>query len=275
MSKKTFPSKIGTNTPVESCVIFVHGFAGSISTWDMFSNHLVNQWTSPDSFGLEYDIHTIESTLPILGFAKRFLFGGPGIEILANSFNTTINEVCKEYKNVIIVAHSMGGLIARQYLVDVVKKTKEVGKIRALITYATPHKGSKIASLTKSLGLIYYNFPFYFIREQVVQMCRTDSEFIIKLNKDWDSLLIEKKIDFKRVIGERDFVVDRESAALNFSLYDSIANKGHLNIIKPTRPKDPAFLVTFNYLKDFRSKLEKSKEIEELNELTAEEESDE
>ncbi|MDB5285771.1 MAG: hypothetical protein JWR05_720 [Mucilaginibacter sp.] len=274
---ETLPSKVGNREPVESCVIFIHGFAGSKSTWNTFSNHLFNQWTLDDSFGLEYDVHTIESDNPHIARFKQCFFGGPPIDVLSNSLNTTINEICRDYKNVIIIAHSMGGLIARQYLVDLVKNTKNVGKIRALITYATPHKGSALASWYKLLGLKFFVLPFYFITKQVVQMCRYDSSFIDKLNKDWDFLRIDSRIDFKRIVGERDFIVDRESAALTlgFSLYDSIANKGHFDIIRPKNHDDRAFMITYNYLKDFRSNLERSAENAELDILTLEEQEDE
>jgi pimeloyl-ACP methyl ester carboxylesterase len=271
LKKVNLPRRIGKNEPIESCVIFVHGLAGNLKTWEVFANHLAGQWIYDESFGLEYDLYTIDSSLPVVGFFKRLLMGGPAIEILADSLYTTINEVCKEYTNVIIVAHSMGGLIARQYLVNLVKRTKEVGKIKGLITYATPHKGSNIASWYKLLGLHYFDFPFGFASQQIVQMCRHESSFISVLNREWDTLGIEQKIDFRRVVGERDFVVDRESASLGIKLYDSISNKGHFSIIKPLYDKDPAFLITFNYLKDFKKNLEKKIENEELDLLTQEE----
>ncbi len=267
ISKKSYPSQIGTHEPVESCIIFVHGFAGGISTWKTFAKHLKKQWIYEDSFGIEYDQYTVGFNFPLFTTIGRAIAGGPKLEILATSFNTVINEVCNEYKNVIIIAHSMGGLIARQYLVDVMKRNKDVGKIKALITYASPHKGSLIATFYKSLPLKYF-FPFRYMSEQVVQMCRIQSDFIYKLNKDWDKLRIEKKIDFRRVIGERDGIVDRESGALELSLFDSISNKGHFNIIKPSKSKDPAFMVTFNYLRDFRINQERKVENEELNELS-------
>ena len=270
-NKVNLPSRIGKNEPIESCVIFVHGLAGSTKTWEAFSSHLAKQWIYDESFGLEYDLYTIDSKIPIYGFLKRWLLAGPKIEVLANSFNTVINEVCKEYTNVIIVAHSMGGLVARQYLVDLVKRTKEVGKVKGLITYATPHKGSNIATLYKNIGLSYFDIPFGLLSRQVVQMCREESDFIRQLNMDWDALRIDQKIDFRSVVGERDFIVDSESASLGISLYDSISNKDHFNIIKPVVAKDPAFMITFNYLKDFKRNLERKAEIEELNILAEEE----
>jgi pimeloyl-ACP methyl ester carboxylesterase len=269
--KVELPSQIGSSEPIDSCVIFVHGLAGNKATWRKFSTHLLNHWISNDSFGLEYDLYTLESRIPIWSVIKRWIWAGPDINTLALSFNTVINEVCKEYKNVIIVAHSMGGLVARQYLVNLVKQTKNVGKIRGLITYATPHKGSNIATLYRNLGLHYVDFPLYYISRQIIQMCSDDSDFIIQLNKDWNRLRIEDKISFRRVVGERDFVVDSESASMGIPLYDSISNRDHFNIIKPNSPKDPAFLVTFNFLKDFRKNLEIEQEIEELNQLAIDE----
>lgn len=267
-------SRIGTNEPVDSCVIFIHGIAGGISSWDTFTKQLENRWNTPDSFGVEYDEYTIEVNFN--GFINKILkifSGGPGIELLSGSFKTTIEHVCRDYDNIIIVAHSMGGLIARKYIVDLVKKTKNIGKIKALITYATPHHGSRLASLYKKLFLRYLFFPICLSSTQIYGMCRSDSPFIIQLNKDWDALRIDTKLDFWKVLGLRDWVVDRESAAFNTDdpFCFPVSNKGHLNIISPKSPKDPAFMVTYNYLKNFKLELEKKIELEELEQLDEDE----
>lgn len=281
--KKINPSQIGQDEPVVSCVLFVHGLAGGIFTWRTFSHHLVSQWHSSDSFGIEYDQYTVDFSIPVVGFIleylpwvgtfKKAILGGPDLNILAQSLDTVVNQVCAKYENVIIVAHSMGGLIARQYLVNNVKATKTTGKVRGLITYATLHHGSLIASYFKAYQLKYLFFPLYSISKQIHQMCRINSPFLDKLNSDWETLRMGKRVDFHRVVGERDPYVDRDSAAYEWGdpFWNSASNKNHFNIIEPKTPNDPAFMVTFNYLMGFKNKLEEEMEQEELDSIEDEE----
>lgn len=267
------PTKIGEEDP-DSVVLFVHGLGGSYWTWNKFSTHLKQNWNELETFDLEYDDY-YESQgfffstpfIRILGKLWSVTFG-PGIESLSRHLKTVIDQTCKEYKHVIIVAHSMGGIVARKYILDTLRETKTVGKTKALITYATPHHGSILANYyliaVNILGLRIKRF-----RSKQIDNLSRKSSFLSELNKSWSELGVEGKIDFKRVVGQRDGVVDAESSAFRFDPNVSeVANKGHFSIIRPKKiGKDAAFYVTFNYLKDFGNKLEmeadKDKEYED------------
>ena len=267
--KRLEPSTIGLDLPPESCVVFIHGLVGSTTTWNRFVYFLTRHWVSNDSFGLEYYQYSVELTLPLfLDAILKAVVGGPSIDDLAKGLKTVIDEECKEYENVILIAHSMGGLIARQYLVDVMKLDKKVGKTKALITYASPHRGSAFATWYRIFGR-YILFPFYLSSKQVVQMCRIKSDFLEKLNADWASLRIEKRIDFTRVVGLTDWVVDKKSAALKWNdpQVKHIPNKGHFSVLNPRNEQDTAFAIMFGYLKDFKATLEKRNEKDELDAL--------
>jgi esterase/lipase len=267
------PSIIGQERP-DAAVLFVHGLGGSYWTWNKFSVHLEAEWKEADSFGLEYDEFYQNQgffyTTPVLrSFTKLWkIFTGPGIENLSDHLRTVIKEVCDEYENVIIVAHSMGGLVARKYIVNELQETKTVGKVKALITYATPHQGS----IWSNYFMIACNFMFFILNyspktKQISQLSKNNS-FINQLNTSWSNLRVEDKIDFKRVVGLVDWVVDIESSSFkNDPNVSAIANKNHFTIIKPVRHKDPAFMVTYNYLKRFRLNMEQKTEREEETEF--------
>ena len=152
LKESPLPSIIGNDERPDSVVLFVHGLGGNYWTWNVFANRLKTEWIEADTFGLEYDEYYqtqgFLNKIPILRnfIMMRQIIRGPGIEILSVHLKTIIEEVCDEYKNVVIVAHSMGGLVARKYILNLLKETKKVGKIKGLITYATPHKGSKWAN---------------------------------------------------------------------------------------------------------------------------------
>ncbi len=292
----------------DSAVLFIHGLAGSYWTWELFSHHLKTTWNESDSFGLEYEEYYPERSLiyrvPVLEYVARFfqVLIGPDIFTLAGTMESSLGIVCKNYKNVVIVTHSMGGLIARKFIVEYLKKHNDVGKVRGLITYATPHLGSKTANRVSHIGavivhalnlamlvfgvaliVIAFSISWFLgmcslllaiifrkririnLAKQVFQL-KKGNEFIRTLNKDWRDLNVEGRIDFKRVVGLQDWVVDVESSTfIDDDNVIKVANKGHFSIIKPTRPKDKAFQVTYEYLKSFRSELERKMELEEYD----------
>jgi len=266
--KNSAPSSIGEDSP-NTAVLFVHGLGGSYDTWYPFSNHLKSKWKEADSFGLEYDQYygsqKFFSRIPYVRIIPKIrkILKGHSIDELSQHFKTAIGALCEEYEHVIIVAHSMGGLVARKYLVTLIKETKTIGKVKALITYATPHHGSIYANYY----LIFcYQFLRYFIKDskQLTQLSKGD-DFIKTLNLDWSNLRIDDKIDFKRVIGLDDWLVDAESSAYkNDPNVERVAGKDHFTLIRPAkhRNKDDALMITYNYLKNFKKNMELKTEAE-------------
>ena len=104
----------------------------------------------------------------------------------------------------------MGGLVARKCIIDLLEKEKSLGKIKALITYATPHRGSKWAN--RYLSLCYHGLRYFFKdSEQISQLAET-GEFITELNNDWSKYKVDDKIDYYRIAGLADWVVNVDSS---------------------------------------------------------------
>lgn len=266
-SRKMSPGAIGEDS-CNTAVLFVHGLGGSYWTWNKFSIHLKKYWKEKDSFALEYDEYYVNQgiihKIPFLNFFQKLwkILRGPDISQLSQHLKTVVNQVCHDYENVIIIAHSMGGLIARKYIVDMLTETHSVGKVKALITYATPHQGSIWANYY--LIVCAYFFEKFIRNSKQVAELSNRNDFITNLNKMWSDLRVEDKLNFIRVVGLDDWVVDPNSAAYKADAnVCRIAGKNHFNIIKPSRIKDPAFMVTYNYLKDFRNTLENKAENDE------------
>jgi triacylglycerol esterase/lipase EstA (alpha/beta hydrolase family) len=262
------PNFIGSDNS-DSVVLFIHGLGGSHNTWRDFSNHLKSEWKEKDSFNLEYDEYYSKSSI---FFLRRFIniikiIKGEDIDILSKHLKTVIEENCESYENIIIIAHSMGGLIARRYIIDKIKNDKELGKLKGLITYATPHQGSILAnyfSFVVKNPLPNFLNPFRLFASKQIYSLAKNSPFLETLDKEWSTYKIDDRIDFKRVVGADDSVVDISSSTyVDNEKVSFVTNKGHLNIIKPSKIiTDAAFMVTYNYLKNFRSILEKKIEFE-------------
>ncbi|WP_288790930.1 hypothetical protein [uncultured Elizabethkingia sp.] len=255
----------------ETAVVFVHGLGGAYTTWNKFANTLHKEWIESDSFHLKYDhYYNMEKEIPVFSFfAKSFL--GKGIEQLSKHLDSFIKTTCRYCKNIILVCHSMGGLVARKYIVDLLNQERDLGKIKALITYATPHLGSSWANRAKAIlykPLSIFRFTSLRLLTQVNDLSK-NSKLIKSVNEDWTKLGVSSKIDFLRVLGYADIIVNENSAKYEEDIENvfQFANKDHFNIIKPTlNNQDGALYVTYNYLKDFNKKIQE--EIEMTEEYT-------
>ena len=121
MGELKLPKQIG-KPPVENAIVFIHGLNGNEYTWKKFSECLDTSWNVSDCYDLEYECYTAElgliNNVPVIRDIYRGLKGGPKVVELSNHLSNSIDEICRYHKRVILVAHSMGGLIARQYLID-------------------------------------------------------------------------------------------------------------------------------------------------------------
>ncbi|WP_312394427.1 alpha/beta fold hydrolase [Chryseobacterium sp.] len=232
-------------------IVFIHGLGGSKNTFKKFSEYLSENWR------LDFGFMTL-----FFSYYKA-LFDNKVIRILfllfpsfiiksiwskrndynADQLDKYIDNECKNCNNIIIVAHSMGGLVARQYLVNCRKSQKDIRKIKMLITYGTPHKGSHIASLLSINNIPgardIYNFfseKFnYRISPQIGDLAELN-KFIVKLNEEWRDYDLERKLLFIRVIGTTDKFVRAESGHLHEKDLENIYRfeYGHSKLIKPS-----------------------------------------
>jgi len=116
--------------PKDSAVIFIHGMTGDLTHWDSVIGRL-----SAD-FKKRHDVYVYQ-----YNWKDSIMTNG---RILLDSVQAA------GLTNPIIVAHSMGGLVARAYI------TKG-GPLATLVALGTPHMGSPLATLVKLLCFI--NFP--------------------------------------------------------------------------------------------------------------------
>jgi pimeloyl-ACP methyl ester carboxylesterase len=101
-----------------------------------------------------------------------------GIEAYAGELEHDVELVmkCTDAKKVIIIAHSMGGLVSRKYMADYGDKDVE-----KLITLATPHYGFNAFTRSEIIIMIFEAFTG---RTYEVEQMFPDSEFLKKLDKD-------------------------------------------------------------------------------------------
>jgi len=114
-------------------LMLVHGWNGGESTWPKPERLIALEQK------LQRDIHLFTYRTGI--FSNRY----PPLEVLEEQFNDYI----KAYKEVDVIAHSMGGLLVRHYL----SHHKDTS-IRRVVFLATPHFGTNAAQVLMRLGSI-------------------------------------------------------------------------------------------------------------------------
>lgn len=150
-------------------VVFIHGFRGSDDTWinhaggsflslldedpqvakhcDLISFDYYSKITEAFDGIVMREISNLLSRVPLVGGLTKLIFKtkkiqrNQPIEMISNGLSSFLRTKAKGYKHVIFVAHSMGGLIAK----DLICRDLDGEKLHNILGYvsiAVPHKGS-------------------------------------------------------------------------------------------------------------------------------------
>lgn len=156
----------------KNLIIFIHGLFGSDKTWkNIEGNKLYDLLYNENSIKDNYDIGEFTYKSKLVSKISIFKKNNLSIKEISESFKSEIDIVAKNYENIILIGHSMGGLIAKQYLIDNLKNNK----IKVYISLATPHKGSGLANYLK-----YYN------HNQIQDLIK-NNDYLMELNRQWIS----------------------------------------------------------------------------------------
>jgi HAD superfamily phosphoserine phosphatase-like hydrolase len=212
----------------DTAVVFVHGLGGKpVTTWGSFRDLIRS-----DSALKNYDPVFIgyPTSLWRLPFSRKSLT----VQTLADGIRTELDLRGGSYKHIILICHSLGGLVVRRYLIDEVKRQAAL-RVRGLLLYAVPSNGASLAAVG-SLISWHHN--------QLRQLTR-NSDLVRDLAKDWSVLHLDAKVKVRYVVGGLDRVVTEESSRSSWGELnvDVISDKGHINLVKPTTQTDLSYLV--------------------------------
>jgi pimeloyl-ACP methyl ester carboxylesterase len=181
----------------DSVVLFLHGFTGDpIETFKNIPNLLIanDLMDGYDIFSIGYS----SSLMPDIG--ANIWSADPDINNLSEYFKTLLETRFNNYNKISIVAHSMGGLVAQNGVLKLEKK--EFKKITHLLMFGTPSGGLNIA-----------NFKIAKHLKRQIKDLGSNSEFILKLRKDWNDRFNKKyPFELKVIAGLSDEFIDRESS---------------------------------------------------------------
>lgn len=208
-------------------IIFVHGLSGSRygkdATWGEFPAFIFADFPLLD-VGL-YEYRTL--------FARWRIWDSLDLKKEAQVFADLIRDELSNYVSVILVGHSMGGLLCKAAISRlVVNNEKDIlSRISGLILMATPQLGSM--RVPNWLGEFSTDF----------QALKPHGEFIGEINNTFENHLefderiagVDRvTIPTWAVLGASDFWVDQISAGIGLAASrKKIARGSHTEIVKP------------------------------------------
>ena len=137
-------------------VIFIHGLNGDISTWQGESTRFIDTLNKEKDITDKFDLMPFEYQTQILeltGFKKMLSIipklnkeqFNVGTRRIAMELVSYISEVLRDYDTIALVAHSMGGLVAKRAMVEM--EEDQLKKIKFLLSLSVPHHGSGLANI--------------------------------------------------------------------------------------------------------------------------------
>ncbi|MBV4538763.1 alpha/beta fold hydrolase [Pseudomonas sp. SWRI10] len=213
-------------------IIFIHGLSGSSGTWDQMLKVLIG-YRDLDHIG--YDCYQYPTQLWRGPFGKKM----SSIQEISEGLKTFIASKHKG-KNILIVAHSLGGVIARHYILESMKFKRD-HYVTGLLLYASPLAGAGLANLASRFSW----------RHPHLKQLSVKADLLTSMNGEWVALDVASSIKVRSVIAGSDSVVSRESSSpyVGDQTTDTLIEYGHINITKPDNAED----LRFKILRDFIS----------------------
>lgn len=220
------------NSGADGAIVFIHGFGGHAEqTWGDFPRYVERRpelegW---DVFGIGYS-----SSLRIE--LTRAWSGDASLETLGYYLRTALAlPPLQRYKRLALVAHSMGGLVVQQALLDDACRAR----VSHVLLFGTPSAGVAKAGLIGRFN------------QQARDMV-TGSEFLTKLRDSWPKAYADGEAFVLRVVaGERDSFIPTVSSLEPFPEAVRLVVPGdHLSMVKADGPNSAIVELLVQTLKD-------------------------
>jgi pimeloyl-ACP methyl ester carboxylesterase len=221
-----------------TAVIFIHGITGSRETWGNPEGDLYwpNMLSTESDLRNGLDIYQIDY--------DSTTFSGPAVVPIVKALETQLDDLLrdKKYSKVVFIAHSLGGMIVRSYLLHVKARFGHgaLSRFRMVITLGTPNEGSSLASIAQ---LATFNEQIRVLRPIDVNdfdqlLNKTMGEIQLK-HEGCLSLRTFSAFEKVPVIG-LGLIVTEQSATVD--AFAKIGfDKNHLQLPKPTSSTDPVY----------------------------------
>lgn len=239
-------------------ILFVHGFTGGKETWKhptagYFYDQLIDIQYVRDNFDVaQFEYYTkLLDLFPAINSARQKITSlfksvlpksekNISIEEISSLLRSRIRFDLSEYQNIIVIAHSMGGLVTKSCILRDLAEGR-INKIRLFVSLAVPHLGADLATYGRLLSN----------NRQIADLAPL-GELCPQLNDEWVKQPVRPEVKYFR--GAYDSIVSKNSAVATDSIAQDIidCDENHESICKPALG-GLVIAATIKFLKDFKS----------------------
>jgi hypothetical protein len=245
-------------TPGDTCVIFIHGILSDGEQAWMNSNG--NSWPQL----LADDARFNDLGIYVFSYQSDAFCGTYSLKDVVDSLRETFNsDDLWTKRHIVFVGHSMGGIIARRFIVTqqtkLIQNKTEIG----LFLVASPSLGSKDANALFFIARLGQNSQAAALRFSQSNIWLNDLHDEFRTLKESGTLPIKGKelveaeaITLKKLFGLRRQIVEPWSAATYFGEPYKIPRSNHSSIAKPKDANEPQCKSLADFLNRMRTKSE-------------------
>jgi pimeloyl-ACP methyl ester carboxylesterase len=221
--------------------VFVHGFISSPDCWNPFMEQIEKDpvWASE---GFRFARFQYPTEFVEWNPTKRI----PTVQECGNLLGTFLDTRCRDAERLILVGHSMGGLVIQSLLAEKIRAQQgaSLARIRSVVLFATPNRGSTILSGLRGIFARLRSNP----QEEDLRVLDKDvaeiNDVIVR------NVLAAKAVDnvncpipFRVFWGAQDDIVPEVSARGAF-VEASCLPGGHSEVLQcdPANPQDLRYL---------------------------------
>ena len=227
----------------KNVLIFVHGFSGEAANSFGEIPTYIMQDTTFDDWDL-YPIGFSEFVKPALG--KNIWASVEDIEKIADYLTTSFKYKFEHYKNIAIIAHGLGGIVAQKAIINL--NPIQLKRISHLLLFASPNNGMPSNFISKLWNKHLKEFS-------------EKSMFIKNLRANWNTLFPDSlPFAFKAIAATHDEYISPNSNLLAFPKeYGETIVGNHFSIIQPRGKEDVSYQLIINTLSNDK---QQNKEVE-------------
>lgn len=233
-------SQHGVSAPTFD-VVFVHGLSGDRhTTWSAKDCAFWPQWLA-DEFD---DINVYLAGYDSSAFAGILLGSGASVQDLATTLADGLISRPRQAENIILITHSLGGLIVKQMLRRCADSADArfqnlAQKVRAVVFLGTPHQGAQLAT---AFDVVLKPF-----KSKASQQLAYSAADLLDLSNFFSNFAVREKVtvrpfyETEKTYGVH--IVDRVTANPNVYGAEPIAvQANHIDICKPESAQSPVYL---------------------------------
>lgn len=223
------------NQHKERVIVFVHGlFGDATSTWTCPAKTYWPGMLLKDHAFDDSDIYVASYNTPYVGNTMTI------DDVVANLDNRLENDRIFEHRDVVFVAHSLGGLIVQRFLLTHREYAK---RVKVIYFFATPETGAEVARV----GSIFSQDPL--LRQMFPG---GENDYLQNLEMEWraaDFGNIRRYCAYETQPTNGILVVDRLSGTRNCGKAVAL-HENHISIVKPCSTDDDAYIALRNAVEE-------------------------